>query len=650
MNFLRNIKYLLPFIVLTIGISCAPKKSLRLQELQIAVIADVHLQDVYGEFQDSEYRGVKNPKNGNYVLIRTMGSQLRSTRIFNENYFAFLAALDDVVKRGVNYVLLPGDFSDDGQPIHLRGLKQILEEYSEDHGLSFYLIHGNHDVVRPFNRKDGKVDFLGEGGKRQPIMSHSQMHVADTIKEHPVVVTSDIQNLGYYECTNLLADFGFFPKADYIYWESPFSDYTYDTYSFEMAKEQGSLKKRSLLLPSNDIPIPDTSYLVEPIEGLWLLALDANTYLKKERSGKKTDSKDYPNTGIGYDNLLETKKYLLDWVGRVVRSSEEHGKTLIAFSHYPMVDFTNGATSEIDDLLVGGQMQLRRVPNNKVAQVLADAGLKLHFGGHIHINDTGITTTEKGNTLVNVQVPSLAAYKPAYKLLTIREKEIMEVETITLDSVPGLDEFFNLYEQEHTFLRSISDQNTWNKAVLTSKNYHEFMTWHLRELVRLRFLKSEWPSEFASFLLPISGKELLVLSQTNTSEPLEESLIKIKNNHTKASDYRIKAQESANKANLDFNRFDDWSGSDLVFDLYRLRSADELAFNDIGQERLDQYRLIIELFIQQGKPISDNDPMRSSMLELLKMFQKFMTGEPSDHFQIQLKTGKVIPLNNKRTD
>ncbi|WP_282159929.1 metallophosphoesterase family protein [Ulvibacterium marinum] len=650
MNFLRNTKYLLPFIVLTIGISCAPKKSLRLQELQIAIIADAHLQDVYGELQDSEYRGVKNPKNGGYALIRTMGSQLRSTRIFNENYFAFLAALDDIAKRNVRYVLLPGDFSDDGQPIHLRGLKRILEDYSERHGLSFYLIHGNHDVVRPFNRKDGKVDFLGEGGKRQPIMSHLQMYVADTIKEHPVIVSRDIQNLGYYESTNHMADFGFFPKADHIYWESPFSDYTYDTYNFEQAKEQASLKNRSLLLPLNDVPLPDTSYLVEPIEGLWLLALDANTYLKKERLGEETDSKDYPNTGIGHDNLLETKKYLLDWVGKVVKSSEEHGKTLIAFSHYPMVDFTNGATPEIDNLLVGSQMQLRRVPNNKVAELFADAGLKLHFGGHIHINDTGITTTEKGNTLVNVQVPSLAAYKPAYKLLTIGEKEIMEVETITLDSVPRLDEFFNLYEQEHTFLRSISDQNTWNKAVLTSKNYHEFMTWHLRELVRLRFLKSEWPSEFASFLLPISGKELLALSQTNTSEPLEESLIKIKNNHNKASGYWIKARESAHKSNLDFDRFDDWSGSDLVFDLYRLRSADELAFDDIGLERLDQYRLIIESFLKQEKSISDNDPMRSKTLTLLKMFQKFMNGEPSDHFQIHLKTGKVIPLNNKRTD
>jgi 3',5'-cyclic AMP phosphodiesterase CpdA len=633
-----------------VGVSCSSKKSLQPKDVQIAIIADVHLQDVYGELQDSEYRGVKNPKNGDYVLIRTMGSQLRSTRIFNENYFAFLAALDDVVKRGVKYVLLPGDFSDDGQPIHLRGLKRILEDYSKNHGISFYLIHGNHDVVRPFNRKHGKVDFLGEDGKRQPIMSHLQMYVSDTIKEHPVVITSDIQNLGYKESTNLMADFGFFPKANHIYWESPFSDYTYDTYNFEQAKEQASLKNRSLLLPPNDVPLPDTSYLVEPIEGLWLLALDANTYLKKEITEKKTDSKDYPNTGLGHDNLLETKKYLLDWVEKVVKSAEKHGKTLIAFSHYPMADFTNGATQEIDNVLVGSQMQLRRVPDEKVAQVFADAGLKLHFGGHIHINDTGITTTEKGNTLVNVQVPSLAAYKSAYKLLTIREKEIMEVETITLDSVPGLDEFFDLYEQEHNHLRSIGDKNTWNKTVLTSKNYNEFMTWHLRELVRLRFLDSEWPPEFAAFLLNISGKELLMLSQAYPSESLKELVKKIKSNNNKASDYWIKAQESANLSNLNFDRFGDWSGSDLVFDLYRLRSADELAFNDIGQERLDQYRLIIESFLKQETLISGNDPMQSKMLTLLKMFRKFMNGEPSDHFQIHLKTGKVVPLNNNRTN
>ncbi len=147
MDFLKRTTYygllaLCPFVC-----SCASKKELPIEGIKIAVIADVHLQDVYGKLKDSDFRGIRNPENGTYAFIRTMGSQLRSTRIFNENYFAFLAALDDVVHRNVKYVLLPGDFSDDGQPIHIQGLKRILDQYSEVHGLSFFLITGNHDIV-----------------------------------------------------------------------------------------------------------------------------------------------------------------------------------------------------------------------------------------------------------------------------------------------------------------------------------------------------------------------------------------------------------------------------------------------------------------------------------------------------------------------
>ena len=226
MDFLKRTTYYGLLALCLFVCSCASKKELPGEGIKIAVIADIHLQDVYGKIKDNDYRGTRNPVNGKYALIRTMGSQLRSTRIFNENYFAFLAALDDVVHRNVKYVLLPGDFSDDGQPIHIQGLKRILDQYSEVHGLSFFLITGNHDIVQPYDHHDGKLDFLGEGGIRQPLLSHSDLHKFDSSEAHPAVITRDIQNLGYQGIVGLLGDFGFFPQKNNHYWESPFSDYT----------------------------------------------------------------------------------------------------------------------------------------------------------------------------------------------------------------------------------------------------------------------------------------------------------------------------------------------------------------------------------------------------------------------------------------
>lgn len=88
---------------------------------KIAFLSDVHFLDLFGQFSDTNFMGFPNPKDGKNVITRTMDSQLRSTRLFNENYFAFLVALEDMVKRDIKIVALPGDFADDGQAL-------ILEE------------------------------------------------------------------------------------------------------------------------------------------------------------------------------------------------------------------------------------------------------------------------------------------------------------------------------------------------------------------------------------------------------------------------------------------------------------------------------------------------------------------------------------------
>ena len=73
--------FLLLLIINLIG--CKQKESVDSKKIQIAFMADVHLQDIYGELSDSEYKGVFNTKTNTYALARTMQSQLESTRLFN---------------------------------------------------------------------------------------------------------------------------------------------------------------------------------------------------------------------------------------------------------------------------------------------------------------------------------------------------------------------------------------------------------------------------------------------------------------------------------------------------------------------------------------------------------------------------------------
>ncbi|MUP36772.1 metallophosphoesterase family protein [Labilibaculum euxinus] len=599
--------------ILLIGSNACEEKLQTNESIQIAFMADVHLNDIYGEFQDCDYKGVVNPANGKFVIARTMEAQLNSTRIFNENYFAFLAALDDVVKRNIKFVVLPGDFSDDGQPFNVRGLKKILDSYSDKYGIKFIATTGNHDPVRPFAMDAGKKDFLGAGGKPQVIMSADSLYVPLSAEENPVVVTKDICRMGYEEVITTLGDFGFFPKKEDLYWETPFTSYTYNDYAFDKAFDQSSLNNRNYSIPPFNASIPDVSYLVEPVRGVWFLAIDANVYVPNNNA--ETDSlnaDNYEGASAGYSNVLTHKKHLIKWVKKVSSEADRLGKTLIVFSHYPMIDFNDDASPHIKNLMGEGKMQLHRVPDEDVARTFAEAGIKLHFGGHMHINDTGIRKYENGTGLVNVQIPSLAAYIPAYKILTVKNKNLMEVETVVIDSVPRFKELFPIYEQEYSYLKKSGTKDIWNKDILSATTYHEFTNWHLKELVRLRFLKKDWPAEFRDFLLNATGKELL--------------------NYT-------------NSTAVDSSLFENWTGFGMIFDFYRLRSADKLAIKDIGLDRIKQYQIIIESLLQNQKDSNSlTNKVQNDFYEFAEIFHHFLNGAPADHFQIDLKNAELVDL------
>jgi 3',5'-cyclic AMP phosphodiesterase CpdA len=608
LNFRKLLSLIFVFLVV---VSCTSVRKFTPKNTQIAFLSDVHLLDIYGTFSDSDYKGVLNPLDGKYTLARTMKSQLQSTRLFNENYFAFLAALDDVVKRNIKTVVLPGDFSDDGQPINIRGLRKILNEYSNKYGIHFIITTGNHDVAKPFLTDSGKIDFLGEGGKNQVIMSKAGMYVPKSSDELPAVITKDIGTMGYAEVLQELGDFGFFPKKTDLYWETPFTSYNPDNYSFENALEQSIIEKRTYAIPPYNTQIPDLSYLVEAQKDIWFLAIDGNVYVPKEEAKEHPENPlNYNSANIGYNQVLTHKKHLIAWVTKVVQEAKKRGKTLVAFSHYPMVEFNDDASDMMKALFGEDKMQLHRVPSEEVAQIFAEAGVQLHFAGHMHINDTGVRKYKNGKGLVNIQIPSLAAYIPGYKILTIKSKNKMQISTVAIDSVPGFKTLFPLYEQEYAYLKSTGNPDIWDKGILEAKNYHEFTNWHLKELVRTRFLKKDWHEEFKDFMLKAGAADLFIFAKVT---------------HSKKEKYKN----------------ENWTGFDLIFDFYRLYSADQLALKDIGEDRMQQYKIIIDSYCDYYKNKANPTATETSFYEFCSIFKSFLNGAPSNKFIINLRRNTI---------
>lgn len=532
-------------------------------QTQIAFISDAHIQDV----------------DGHAERVRSMEVQVQSTRLFNENYYALLAALDDVARRNIRWVVLPGDLTDNGQFFNQQKIKNILHSYTQRKGMRFFVTTGNHDPALPLGLMQKNAHFLAADGSR---------------------VTREDSCAGYVSQMECYADFGFFPRKDDCYWESPFTSYTYDKYSYEDACRESVLSKRTYTL-CDSLTATDASYLVEPVDGLWLLAIDGGVYLPKEMKDGKWS---YQGSSAGYNLVLKHKPFLLPWVRKVVEEAQKRHKTLVAFSHYPLVDFNDGVSEHVRRIWGDRRFDLHRVPEAEVSEAFLQAGLRLHFAGHMHVNDTGIWEGKDGKHLYNIQVPSIAIYVPAYKILTIESDEVFRVETVALDTVPGFDSLFPLYRAEYQSDSLKGHSPVWNKEILSARTYGEFCDYQFRDLVRLRFIPRDLPESWRACLDFTGARMLEAMSGEDKSDDAD---------------------------------WTDWCMKDLVLDLYRLRYAERLALEDIPRTRLAVYRYLFDR--------ARISTFRSAEVEMVKglgtLFLAFLNGEPCQNFVIDLKKDAI---------
>ncbi|WP_229683553.1 metallophosphoesterase family protein [Echinicola rosea] len=596
--------------------------------VQIAFLADVHLQDVYADLGEGEFKGVYHPQTGKYATIRTMNAQIHSTRLFNENYFAFHEALKEVVAQGIKIVVLPGDFSDDGQPMNLKALNSILSEFSEAYGLRFYLTTGNHDPVTATRSPGGKYDFMGPGGKPQALVSDTSYLRHHLPADLPVAFSDQIAYGGYLDILEELGVFGFYPSEEDVFWTHPFEALDYEGYSFQKAEKNAVLANRYFDISAAD-SLLDLSYLVEPVEGIWLLGIDANVYFPVGGTGI------FKGSSVGFNLAKDQKSHQLEWIKKIAKEAEKRGKILVSFSHYPLVEFNDGTDKLLKKTFGPEKFQLTRSPLPAISAAYADAGIKVHVAGHMHINDTGIFTSEIDNTLVNVQVPSLAAYPPAFKVLTFDQPGKIEVETHRLRKVQRMDEFFTLYKMEHDHLTAQHEPAIWKENILNATTYLDYTSHHLKELVRLRFIPNDWPENHTGKLLSLTGMELAYWAT------LENSDLRNKFLTDKTPNPKLFKQfsNSLKRQGIKKSWLADLGGQELITAFYFVKNGDQLAEEDMGKTTWKATTYLMES-ISNLTP-DKKEAFGQFMVNFSSIFHSMLADIPSDHFMIDLVQGTI---------
>ncbi|WP_237059279.1 metallophosphoesterase family protein [Loktanella sp. M215] len=352
---------------------------------RIALIADPHFHDSTGDFGQTGVM-IAGQRHAllNWEKTRT------ASRAVNESAMALRAALDRIAARGIRIVVIAGDYSDEGQIENLQRLADLLHDAETRLGLRIHVLPGNHDCY-------------AVGGKHRAIRYATGPRTSELVTSDPAldadVLSPAMFCPGLPEALMPMARFGLRRRADDLHWETPFgtSD-RFEDRTFVATAPDGVTTHQMI----------DASYLVEPEPGLWLLMLDANVFEPRVgiRDPRRKRAFRDP-TDAGWDAVLRVKPFLLDWIACVTRRATQAGKLLIPVSHYPILPHWSG----LDPVLPRSALA-RRAPSPEVAAKLADAGLRLHFGGHLHIN---ATTTTGGIT--DVSLPATCAFPAAFAVL-----------------------------------------------------------------------------------------------------------------------------------------------------------------------------------------------------------------------------------------
>jgi hypothetical protein len=137
------------------------------------------------------------------------------------------------------------------------------------------------------------------------------------------------------------------------------------------------------------------SYMSEPVDGLWVLGIDACLY--------KTFS--------------ETKGSIsaetMNWIKTIIQKAAAQNKILIAFMHHGLYEHFQGQGTFFPEFLLTNW--------NSTAETLANLGLKVVFTGHFHAQDV-VKYKSSSGFIFDIETGSTVTYPCPYRTINLDMK------------------------------------------------------------------------------------------------------------------------------------------------------------------------------------------------------------------------------------
>ena len=250
------------------------------------------------------------------------------------------------------------------------------------------------------------------------------------------------------------------------------------------------------------------SYSCEPIEGLYLIAIDDNNTIAR-------DTKPTASTN-GIPASTE------EWVWQQAAKAQAEGKQVIAMMHHQLVEHFDKQSKVVVEAAVDK------------ASVLRDAfishGIRLVLTGHMHLsNVTTYKNAEMADSLVEITTGAPIVYPCHYRMIDVSpDRSEFNVTTGKLSNISGYDGDFQDYARERILASSKGTfesliRRHWSRISKKMENYVDYFEG--------RNFTQEYTSEFLYGIMKgtFDRAELFILEgnegQAGAADVIYDSLV-----------------------------------------------------------------------------------------------------------------------------
>lgn len=156
------------------------------------------------------------------------------------------------------------------------------------------------------------------------------------------------------------------------------------------------------------------SYVVEPVKGFRIIAMDSCYYLKNP-------SLKAPITSGGFSNQR------LNWIEKQIKDAKSKGKTIIGMMHHGIIPHFTYEDKFCPEYIISD--------HKNIANQFADLGLHVVFTGHFHAQDVAQQKSNKNNLIYDVETGSLVTYPCPYRIVSIAKDNKMNIVTKNVNKI-----------------------------------------------------------------------------------------------------------------------------------------------------------------------------------------------------------------------